>query len=264
MTFKDITKVTGNLAIIYVIGGLLLAGVYAWTSPIIYVKDKEYKEKARQKMMPLHLIVNAPAEAMPAIKKLLPDAEMKENSQLDARVDLYDKDLAALEKKIKKAGATYVGEYSNYQTVKEGDWEPHEKEAEYFKVLKDGEQVGYLVESYGKGYSSFPQILVAIDNDFVVQKMNVLSHNETPGLGDEIETDWFKNQFRGKDLDHLVVIKGETQEDIQAITGATISTRAVTEAVRLAVEMVEKKSTGEGESPEEAESVEKEEGDAGH
>jgi electron transport complex protein RnfG len=121
-------------------------------------------------------------------------------------------------------------------------------------------QIGYLVESYGKGYSSYPHILVAIDNDFMVLKMNVLGHGETPGLGDEIEVPEFKDQYRGKDLDHLVVIKGETEDKIEAITGATISTRAVTEGVRLAVEMATKKSTGEGESPE----AEEEEGDGGH
>jgi electron transport complex protein RnfG len=62
-----------------------------------------------------------------------------------------------------------------------------------------------------------------------VQKINILGHGETPGLGDEIETDWFKDQFKGKSIEHLKVIKGDTKEDIQAISGATISTRAVSE-----------------------------------
>jgi electron transport complex protein RnfG len=260
MNAKDIIKITINLVIIYVIGGLLLAGVYAWTSPIIFIKDKEFKERARQKMMPLHLIVNAPADAQAAIKELLPEAEVGEQGQLDAEVDMYDKELAALEKKIKKAGAVDVVESSDYATAKIGDWEPHEKEAEYFKVTKNGEDEGYLVETFGKGYSSFPQALVAVDKDFVVQKMNVLAHGETPGLGDEIEAQWFKDQFRGKDLDHLEVIKGETEDKIQAITGATISTRAVTDAVREAVEMVKEKSAGGEEEP----MMEEGEGDAGH
>jgi electron transport complex protein RnfG len=260
MTGKDITKITISLAIIYVIGGVLLAGVYAWTSPIIFKIQKEEKERARQKMMPFHLIVNAPAEAHAKINELLPDAEVTEQGSLDAEVDLYEKGLKKLKKKLKKAGATYVGEYSDYQTVKAGDWEPHHKHAEYFTVIKDENVEGYLVESYGKGYSSYPHILVAVDKDFVVLKMNVLGHAETPGLGDEIEVPEFKDMYRGKDLDHLVVIKGETEDKIQAITGATISTRAVTEGVRLAVEMATKKYTGEGESPE----AEEEEGDGGH
>jgi electron transport complex protein RnfG len=261
MTAKDIIKVTINLVVIYVAGGLLLAGVYAWTSPIIFQKDKEFKEKARQKMMPLHLIVNAPADAQAQIKELLPEAEATATEgQLDAEVDMYDKELAALEKKLKKAGATYIEEVSDYATELAGEWEPHEKEAEYFKVTKDGEKVGYLVETYGKGYSSFPQSLVVVDNDLVVQKINVLAHSETPGLGDEIEVPSFKDQYRGKDLDHLVVIKGETEDKIQAITGATISTRAVTDSVRDAVELIKKISAGGEEQP----MMEEGEGDAGH
>jgi electron transport complex protein RnfG len=62
-----------------------------------------------------------------------------------------------------------------------------------------------------------------------VQKIEILDEKETPGLGDEIETASFKNQFKSKDLDHLKVLKTETTEYIQAITGATISSRAVTE-----------------------------------
>lgn len=261
MNTKDIIKITINLVVIYVIGGLLLAGVYAWTSPIIFVKEKEEKERARQKMMPLHLIVNAPADAQGKIKELLPDAEATDKEgQLDAEVDMYEKDLEKLVKKIKKAGATNVEEISDYTTEEAGKWEPHEKHAEYFTIVKDGEEQGYLVETYGKGYSSYPQILVAIDNNMVVQKINVLSHGETPGLGDEIEVPAFKDQYRGKDLDHLVVIKGDTEDKIQAITGATISTRAVTEGVRLAVEMIEEMPEGEADAP----MAEEREGDAGH
>ncbi|RMD52364.1 MAG: FMN-binding protein, partial [Nitrospirae bacterium] len=59
--------------------------------------------------------------------------------------------------------------------------------------------------------------------------IDVLHHTETPGLGDEIDYDYFKNQFKGKTLKQLKVVKMETKEYIQAITGATISSRAVTE-----------------------------------
>ena len=78
MTGKDIFKVAINLVVIYVIGGVMLAGVYAWTSPIIFINKKEDKEAALKRMMPLHFIVNAPADAMAGIKELLPDAEETE------------------------------------------------------------------------------------------------------------------------------------------------------------------------------------------
>ncbi len=249
-----------NLVVIYVIGGVLLAGVYAWTSPIIFTNKKEDKEAALRKMMPLHLIVNAPADAMADIKELLPDAKETEQGSLDGEVDLYEKALKKLKKKLRKAGATEVVEYSLYTPEKAGDWEPHHKHAEYYNVMTEEGPEGYIVETYGKGYSSYVHILVSVDPDFVVSKINVIGHGETPGLGDEIEVAEFKDQYRGKDLDHLVVIKGETEDKIEALTGATISTRAVTNGVRDGLAMLIKKYTGEGEGPE----TEEEEGNAGH
>ncbi len=194
MTIKDMAKITFNLVVIYLAGGLLLAYVYSWASPKIFLNNKIAKEKA--------------------LKELVPEADT---------------------------------------IVKLGDWEPHEKHAEYFVARKCDElkvaqvedketgtvkeekecigpdDIAYIVQTFGKGYSSYIDILFSVDSDFRVMKMNVLHHAETPGLGDEIELDYFKDQFKGKDAEHLKVLKTETTEYIQAITGATISTRAVAE-----------------------------------
>jgi electron transport complex protein RnfG len=127
-----------------------------------------------------------------------------------------------------------------------GIWEPHHKEAEYYIAKKGGEEIGYVVEGFGKGYSSYINVLVSVDKNFTIKKVSVLSHAETPGLGDEIEKDYFLDQFTGKDADHLVVIKGETEKDIEAISGATISSRAVAEdGVRNGVKMLIDKLSGE-------------------
>jgi electron transport complex protein RnfG len=180
MTPSDMVKITLNLVLFYLIGGLILAFVYAKTSPIMYQKAKE--EKAA------------------ALKTMMPDAD-----------------------KIDKLG----------------DWEPHHKHAEYYVAQKDGEEIGYVVEGYGKGYSSYINILVSVDKKFIVKKISVLHHAETPGLGDEIERDYFLDQFAGKSAGNLVVIKGEAKDRIEAISGATISSRAVTEdGVRNAVQML--------------------------
>jgi electron transport complex protein RnfG len=170
MTSKEIVKITFTLVMFYLIGGLILALVYAKTSPIMFRNAVIAKQKA--------------------LKELMPDAD-----------------------KIEKVG----------------DWAPHEKHAEYYIAKKGDKTIGYVVESFGKGYSSYIDTLIAVDDDFKVQKINILHHAETPGLGDEIESDWFKGQFKDKSIDHLKVVKTETKEDIQAISGATISSRAVTE-----------------------------------
>lgn len=113
--------------------------------------------------------------------------------------------------------------------TKMGEWAPHEKHAKYFIAKKGGQPIGYIVQSFGKGYSSYINTFISVDPNFKVQKIKILAHGETPGLGDEIETSWFQNQFKDKGIEHLKVIKGDTKDDIQAISGATISSRAVTE-----------------------------------
>lgn len=201
MTGKDIIKITLNLVIVYLIGGIILAGVYAKTSPIIFKNNENAKKQA--------------------LKSLMPEAD-----------------------DIKKVG----------------DWTIHEKHAEYYVAKKGDNIIGYVVQSFGKGYSSYINTLVAVDKNFKVQKISILDHAETPGLGDEIMTDAFQNQFKGKDYGHLKVLKTETTEYVQAISGATISSRAVTEdAVKNGVEQLVK-TFGSGKPAEAART----EGDTAH
>jgi len=269
MNIKEIFKVTINLVLIYAIGGALLAWVYSVTSPIIFKNKQEDKANALKGMMPVHLVVNAPGGAVEAIKATLPEgaAVTLKGEMVDAEVDLYKKDKKKLIKMIKKAGALSVSQYSDFDPGEpKGTWEPSHKHAEFFEVKgRDGEVAGYIVESYHKGYSGAPGIYVAMDNDLVVQKVEILSHGETPGLGDEIEKKYFKDQFRGKTLDKLEVVKGETPDMIQAITGATISTRAITYGARDAVDHIRKYKAGELPEPEDAQvGAEAEEGASGH
>lgn len=191
MTTKDIIKITINLAVIYSIGGLLLAGVYAITSPVIFQKNEEEKQAA--------------------LKEMMPDAQ---------------------------------------SVLKVDDWEPlPKKHAEYYEAKSGDETTGYVVETFGKGYSSYIHVFVATGKDLVIKKIKILGHAETPGLGDEIEKDYFLKQFEAKDLDHLELLKIETEDMIQAITGATISSRAVTKGVKDAVSMLKGKAEGKATEP---------------
>jgi electron transport complex protein RnfG len=247
---KDILKITLNLVIIYVLGGLLIAGVFAKTSPIIFLIEKRAKEKKLNRMLPVHLIVNSPAAGVPDITKVLPEGAEVEKKELaggtvNIRAVVDGKRVEKLLKKLKKAGATELTEFSPNKPMKKADWEPWKKHAELYEVREEGELRAYIVETRGKGYSSIIPVYAAVSPDLVVQKINVLSHGETPGLGDEIMEDWFQAQYEGKDLEHLEVIKGETEDRIQAITGATISTRAITQGVRDAVLLLKEQYGGE-------------------
>jgi len=125
-----------------------------------------------------------------------------------------------------------------------GTWESFGKRAKYFESKKTGETIGYLVSTYGKGYSSFISILVAVGKDQKIKSINILGHAETPGLGDEIERDYFKKQFEGKALEQIEIVKAEGTDKIQAISGVTISSRAVTNGVKEAMKLLKEKYTG--------------------
>ena len=82
-------------------------------------------------------------------------------------------------------------------------------------------------------------MLVAVTADKKVIDFTILEHNETPGLGDNAQKPAFRQQFAGKGEELLEVTKDPANKDnIQAMTGATISSRAVVRGVKQAVETV--------------------------
>ena len=127
-----------------------------------------------------------------------------------------------------------------------GEWTNHNKSYEYYGATSSGRPVAYIASTAGKGYSSYIQMLVSLDIDLKIKDIKVLHHAETPGLGDQVEDRaLFLDQFKGKGLSQLVLVKSETKENIQAISGATISSRAVTNGVKDAVQtLVDKYGSG--------------------
>lgn len=104
-------------------------------------------------------------------------------------------------------------------------------ERTYYCCYKKGEVVGYGLIVFAQGYASKIKLMVVIDKDKTIKGIRVLEQRETPGLGAKISEDWFENQFKEKKAEDLIL-----GEDIEAISGATISSQAVTEAVRKSVE----------------------------
>lgn len=106
----------------------------------------------------------------------------------------------------------------------------------YFVGLKNGEHVAYAFTVESEGYSSNILVLVGVDLNGDVTGAKVLSQQETPGLGARIEEvrvgedkSWFMAQFEGKQGFRLRLSKYGGSVD--AITGATISSTAVSESI---------------------------------
>lgn len=113
-----------------------------------------------------------------------------------------------------------------------------DEKLEYSVALdKDGKELGYAFTVSDSGYGGEISVMVGIGTDGKVSKVEVIAaDNETPGLGQNIKKSTFLDQFAGKNS-KLTVVKGAAGDnEIQAITSATISSSAVTRTVNSAIE----------------------------
>lgn len=126
------------------------------------------------------------------------------------------------------------------ELVKDADhFQPVEGKENWFAAQAGSKTIAYVVPGESKGYGGKIKMLVAVTPDGKVIDYSILAHNETPGLGDNASKPAFREQFKDKTADKLVVVKDKSKADnIQAMTGATISSRAVTKAVKEAVDEV--------------------------
>lgn len=117
-----------------------------------------------------------------------------------------------------------------------------------YTVKKAGADVGYVITATSKeGYGGNIQISVGITSDGTVNGISILSISETAGLGMNAKNPEFYNQYAGKQTDHFYVSKdGGNGEPIDALSGATITSRAVTGAVNNALDFYYHELGGSG------------------
>jgi Na+-translocating ferredoxin:NAD+ oxidoreductase subunit G len=127
-------------------------------------------------------------------------------------------------------------------------------------ATENGNRIAYLVTGKFSGFKTFISAMLALKPDFSVRGLAILEHEEDPGLGAEIEKDYFKNQFIGKSFEtlktldvvkepipeeYLKALEGRLEKEeaakiraqfkdhaIYALTGATISSRSVNNGVK--------------------------------
>lgn len=105
---------------------------------------------------------------------------------------------------------------------------------------KDGKLAGIAFKSLSsKGYSGDIDVLLGVEKNSKIYGIEILRHAETPGLGSKIETDKFKNSFKGLTVSDKIAVKKDGGI-IDQFSGATISPRAVCEAVSVGIKFAEK------------------------
>jgi len=108
----------------------------------------------------------------------------------------------------------------------------------YFKAQNGADLVGYAFTLSANGYGGAVKTVIGVDANGKITAVEITDvSNETPGLGQNATRADFTDRFKEKSEALTVVKSGAKENEIQAVTGATITSRAVTTTVNLALEL---------------------------
>lgn len=110
-----------------------------------------------------------------------------------------------------------------------------EKGCVYEAKDADGNSLGVVITTEASGYGGTIKVMTGINSDQTIAGVNILEMSETPGMGAKAKEDSFLNQYKGLSTPNQAVKKDGG--NIDAVSGATISSRAVTAAVNEALEI---------------------------
>lgn len=109
------------------------------------------------------------------------------------------------------------------------DMTDYRTQDDIYVVAAGDKTIGYAFLAVGKGYGGKINILVALEDENTIKGIAILSHLETPGLGARVAKPAFTDRFAGKKIQDIKLKSKGGQ--IDGITGSTISSRAVIDAV---------------------------------
>lgn len=116
---------------------------------------------------------------------------------------------------------------------------------EFFPAKEKGELIGMAVKTKSsKGYSGDIWLMVGFSMDGTIQNAVVIEHKETPGLGSKMTDPKFLKQYMGRNPGSENLNVKKDGGSVDAITGATISSRAFSEAVQKAYDTFHSMSYG--------------------
>lgn len=120
--------------------------------------------------------------------------------------------------------------FSDARTCRLGD-----TEYAYYEGVSDEKTVGWVFGVSTKSYGGEAKLMVGVDTEGKVTGVSILQINDTPGLGMNARDESFLGQYKGRSGTVGVAKNSPSENEIQALTGATITSRAMTQAVNTAL-----------------------------
>lgn len=135
-----------------------------------------------------------------------------------------------------RAAEAVLPPFDNDPVKEKKELEIKDKKVIFYIGKKEGKVVGIAFLQEGEGYGGFIKVMLGITPEGEISGVEILEHLETPGLGARIEESQFKGQFKGKSPTNSKLVEGKLAVDkdggdIDALTGATISSRGIVSAV---------------------------------
>lgn len=108
-----------------------------------------------------------------------------------------------------------------------------------FLAKKGGKIVGLAYEAAGMGHEGLIHVMVGVNPDGKITGISITTQSETPGLGSRVTEPSFTKQFKGMTLSDSLNLSAKGGK-IDAVSGATVSSKGVVTAVRKALELFPK------------------------
>jgi len=252
---REVLRITVSMTVACVLGAVVLGGVYVGTERYRVTADRTRERAAIQDMLDL------PADAtMLEVRQYLAVAER----QVRYRVATMG---SGAEGPATELAFSLDGELLRLGPVTGPVPPADEPLGRVWVASQAGQALGFVIEGESRGYKNRIRFFVALSPALEVKGVRVVQHEEDPGLGAEIATPWFQAQFVGRtaaEVSRLDVTRDPMPEDwyaavvalstrgespeytrllarertlpIHAVTGATISSRALTRGVRTTVD----------------------------
>lgn len=255
---REVVRIAINLAMVCALGAVVLGGVYMGTVRYQTAARLEGERHAVASML-----------ALPADAKVLEVRQFLDPAKREVvyRAKPYGDEGAPVNELVFSLDGTLT---SSNAAAAAAEPKGLAELGRLFVATRGGAPAGFVIEGETRGYKNRIRFFVAMDTSFVIQGVRVLEHEEDPGLGAEVATTVFQGQYVGRTADGVAaldvtrdpmpedwrsalgglasssvadwrtkndaLIQREAPKPIYAVTGATISSRALTRGVRTTVD----------------------------